>query len=130
MDKYKLIRHSYHPYATMGYFQGDGVSLHSIERPWKENKAFESCIPEGVYICKPYSSQKYPNVWELDSVENRTKILIHVANYARDVQGCIGLGLGISSSGLMVTSSRLAIDKLRSIQGGREFELTIRSFEI
>lgn len=126
MEILNLDRHSYHPGATVGEIRFNDRVFHTIERPWLNNQPFVSCIPEGFYLCRPYSSAKYPDVYEIVGVPGRDKILIHVANYAKDVQGCIGLGLGISTDRLMVTSSRDALSAFKNLIGSESFYLNIK----
>ena len=69
----------------------------TIERPWKNNERRVSCIPEGVYGLK---TKEYGRFWDkykkpipiLQDTKPRTEILIHPANYAKDLAGCIALG--------------------------------------
>ncbi|MFA0814108.1 DUF5675 family protein, partial [Microbulbifer epialgicus] len=75
----------------------------------------------------PYSSAKYPSVWELQEVPGRSKILIHTANYASDVQGCIGIGTAQAPGAWWVTQSRKAIQELQDILPPR-FELNVTHF--
>jgi len=102
--------------------------LYTIELPWLDNAVGKSCIPEGVYTMKPYSSQKHPNVWQYQNVKGRTACLIHPANYACDVrignilhknelQGCTAVGFGIEEDVPMITRSRDAIEYLRTTIG-------------
>lgn len=122
-----LERFAYGPDATLGRLVLDGSLFYTVERPWLDNAPFKSCIPEGIYQVEPYSSPKYPGVWEIIDVPERTHILIHVANYARDVQGCIGVGMGLNQSDWMVTHSRNAITLLRT-KFPESFELNITHF--
>lgn len=126
-----LERHSYSPVGTFGrLFTGHGI-LHTVERQWLGNKPYESCIPEGVYDVIPYSSAKYPDVWELQDVPGRSKILIHVANYPREVEGCIGLGMGFYNDPMGVSKSRDAIQSFREIMHGVDkFTLEIIQFRV
>ena len=64
----------------------------TLEHPWKQNAPFISCIPTGEYICKPYSSAKYPNTWQICDVKDRDFVLIHWGNFLKDTQGCIIVG--------------------------------------
>lgn len=122
-----LERFAYGPDATLGRLVLDGSLFYTVERPWVGNEPFVSCIPEGIYQVEPYSSPKYPDVWEITDVPERTHILIHVANYSRDVQGCIGVGMGLNTSDWMVTHSQNAITLLRT-KLPEEFELNITHF--
>lgn len=122
-----LIRHTYHPEATMGEIKIGAYSFQTIEKPWKNNEAWNSCIPEGVYTCSPYSSDKYPNVYEITDVPDRTHILFHKGNYSKNVSGCIAIGTGVN--GLMVTDSVDAMDSFRRLLGSDDFILTIKKCE-
>ncbi|MGR5150171.1 DUF5675 family protein [Photobacterium alginatilyticum] len=46
-------------------------------------------IKSGTYTVMPYSSPKYPNVYELQNVPGRSYILIHSGNYHKDTLGCL-----------------------------------------
>lgn len=71
------------------------VETKTIELVWKDNEPRVSCIPEGVYDLEPslWHSHNNKPVWEIKNVPNRSRILIHPANYAsgKHVQllGCI-----------------------------------------
>lgn len=135
--KTAVITRTYFDDATLGIFKfldRNNPCFYTIERPWLDNKTNESCIPEGEYICEPYSSDKYPDVWELQDVKDRSLILIHVGNWAHDVKGCIAIGL---SSGYLrysngnvlkaVQSSSNAVNELRRIIGKENsFKLIIK----
>jgi hypothetical protein len=122
-----LERFAYGPEATLGRLILDGALFYTIERPWLDNTPFKSCIPEGVYRVEPYSSPKYPDVWELKEVPERTHILIHAANHAKDVQGCIGPGMGLAPGAWWVTHSQNAMTVLRS-KLPQEFEINVTHY--
>jgi len=112
-----------------------GVLLHhnraimlTMEDPWRSNEQNVSCIPTGTYTCKPYSSVKFPNVWQLHDVPGRTLILIHAGNSHLDTNGCILVGQQFGQlNGLpAVLSSKKALDELRALASGwTEFDLTV-----
>ena len=58
----------------------------------------------------------------------RFLILCHIANWSKDVIGCIGPGIGKANSnnGPMVTSSKAAMKKLMDYIDGDDAELEIR----
>jgi len=93
-----------------------------IERPWLDNRPSASCIPAGRYVLIPYSSAKYPDVWAFYGgtvgieTGDRTRCLIHVANYVHQVQGCLGIGFstGTKDSLPCVWQSKKALDDLRN----------------
>lgn len=130
-----LLKRTYFNDATIGllWIEGqDNPVWHTIEKPWLDNMAFKSCIPEGEYVVKSYTSQKYPDVWEITSVQDRTHILIHAGNWESDLQGCIAVGVSAgymqqaSESKKAVTSSRIAINQLKKVIGyPSEFKLKI-----
>jgi hypothetical protein len=97
MNQIILIR-DYKEEATIGRIIKDGKEIcKTLERPNLDNAKDDpntkinesSCIPEGVYSCKKYSSVKYPNTWEVKGVKNRSKILFHSANTINQLLGCI-----------------------------------------
>ncbi len=137
MVKDLVLKRSYFQDATIGHLfplGQDNPLWFTIEPPDLDNKKNISCIPEGVYEVKPYSSVKYPDVWELQNVHNRTKILIHVGNWVSDTDGCILIG---TSTGYLqhsrscekaVKSSKQAIKELKEYLGyPSTFKLYIRS---
>jgi len=132
-----ILKRSYFSDATLGILYIEGLNdpvFHTIERPWLENENNISCIPEGEYRVKNYSSAKYKDVWQLCDVSERTYILIHKGNWAHDVKGCIAIGM---SSGYLkyeqqflkaVMASADAMDKLKEVTNYPDgFSLLIRS---
>ena len=104
--------------ATLGKLSlGTELIAHTLENPWLDNETFISCIPTGDYKVKKYSSKKYPDVWELQDVKDRSKILIHNGNLEKHTQGCIlvGSAWGFISEELAVLNSKNTLNKLRSI---------------
>ena len=61
----------------------------TLEPPDKENQQSVSSIPAQQYICKRYSSQSYPNTWQITNVPGRSKVLIHAGNTVDHTEGCI-----------------------------------------
>ena len=72
----------------------------SMERPWKDNKNDESCIPAGLYrlkkrvspIVDKTSGGEFKEGWEVTDVQGRTFIMFHVGNYVRNSNGCVLIG--------------------------------------
>jgi hypothetical protein len=91
-------------------------TLYTLELPWLDNKRGESCIPVGTYKLKRHTSPKFGKCFWLQDVPNRSEILIHPANYTRQLRGCIAVGLDhadIDKDGeLDTTSSRKAMQEL------------------
>jgi len=86
--------------GTFGFFCHPDLLLRTCELPWHDNEPNFSCIPEGLYVVKPYHSRKFGDVWHVTGVDGRTWILTHSGNVAGDVkqgwhthsEGCILLG--------------------------------------
>jgi hypothetical protein len=91
----------------------------TLELPWRNNRRNESCILSGFYNVVPRYSEKFKNHLHILDVPNRAWILFHVANWPRDIEGCIAVGLGfadIDNDGLLeVASSRIAMAQLNKI---------------
>jgi len=78
----------------------DVWSCRTIELPFRGNERWTSCIPPGRYVAEVVQGSPafgYPHVWVHDrgsraAAGTRTGIKIHVANYARQLEGCIAVG--------------------------------------
>lgn len=102
--------------------------LRTLELPDKGNKKRVSCIPCGVYWVEKRWSEKYGDHFHITDVEGREWILIHSANFFRQLLGCIAVGFShtdIDGDGYRdVTSSKAALKKLNELLPQR-FKLTI-----
>ena len=111
------------------HINGKPISV-TLERPWQENKAFESCIPFGFYPLTRIESSKafkYPH-YLLEGVPDRTFIKIHVANYPSELHGCIGVGSYFANGAIAVCKSRKAMDHtMWSLDRHEKLALNIRS---
>ena len=89
---------------------------YTLELPWKDNQRRVSCIPQGTYKAVKHRSPKFGNSVWIKDVPNRSEILIHPANYVRQLLGCIAVGKDlkdIDGDGLEdTTSSRNTMNKL------------------
>lgn len=65
----------------------------TLELPDKDNQGRISCIPEGTYTVVKRNSAKYGDHFHIKDVPNRSYILVHNANYKRQLLGCIAVGL-------------------------------------
>ena len=111
-----LRRFADSPMGTFGRLTlPDGWGCFTVERPWAQNKPGVSCIPVGTYQLKldQYHKGGYP-AYEVTGVPNRARILIHRANRAEEVEGCIapGTSLGSIQGEWAVTNSGTAFDHL------------------
>lgn len=148
---FSLIR-DYKTEATLGILKdSSGNELFKIlERPNLSNakddpntsKNESGCIPEGVYLCKRYSSPKFPNTWEVIGIPNRASILFHSANTVDQLKGCIAPCMKIIDGWALHPemkdqipvdkrwfgySSKEAMTKLREFVGNEDFMITITS---
>ena len=99
--------------GILGVLHSNGSPMAvTLERPWKDNKAWESCIPFGMYPLTRLDKSKafnYPH-YLLEGVPDRTFIKIHVANYPSELSGCIGVGSYFANGSIAVCKSRNAMD--------------------
>lgn len=125
--------------GTFGTLELDSHVFFTVEKPWKDNRPFDSCIPEGEYSLVPHQSKKYGHVLALinhdlhithfpEPETERYAILIHAANFPKDVQGCIGLGDNYIQDKNMVTNSKQSIiDFYNMVSPQETHQLTIEN---
>ena len=98
MKKVVLIRSIHESKQTLGHlFVLDGTQLmfkcKTLELPYNDNIRNLSSVPSGLYPLHYEYSPKFDRaLWELKNVPNRSECKIHVANYVRQLNGCIALG--------------------------------------
>ncbi len=134
--KLKLITFGTEECTIGKLYCNDALICKTIERRWRDNQASVSCIPEGVYKLIPTQSPKFGNSYclvneelgvTLNGPSKRTHILIHSANKASQLMGCIA---PVSSFGIMDGewagfNSRAAKVRLFAKLNGDEHELEI-----
>lgn len=113
----KLIRQPSQPGGTLGTWYNDDGSIlcRTIELPWDDNEPDKSCIPAADYVFRKYLSPHLGYwVWRADDVQARNNIEIHIANRARQLLGCIGVGMafGEIDGELAVLNSQIAFNML------------------
>jgi hypothetical protein len=100
----------------------------TLELPWRDNERGKSCIPAGTYEVIVHKSPKFGQCFWVRGVPGRLEILIHPANFTRQLRGCIAPGLDfddIDNDGTIdVKSSRKAMDKLL-LTLSNKFTLTV-----
>lgn len=109
----------------------------TMERPWipmpgsRGGLSGKSCVPAGDYKLVHHNSEVHPNTWalvnsDLDVIHwedpnrpaARCLVLIHAANYARELRGCIAPGTRrtVTAEGVhMVVNSKLAVLELKRL---------------
>jgi hypothetical protein len=129
------------PGATIGVltFDGSTETFCSIELPWDNNQPNKSCVPAGIFELIRFISEEHGLTWKLHNPAlniygegivpdgGRDAVELHSANFARQLLGCIALGL----SGLpmldpvthqvepAVQDSGAAITRLRALLGSQ-----------
>lgn len=110
-----VIKRTYSPKVTTGCAElwSDGrlvFEFATVELPWVDNRVGKSCIPEGTYKAKKHIAPSKGNSIWLQDVPGRSEILIHTANFVRELRGCIAPGYShkdIDNDGVIdVTESR------------------------
>lgn len=128
MRRLTLYRYYYGKQFTLGHIALNDRLLYTIEDAWLDNAVGKSCIPDGTYDCAPrqFFAGGYPAI-EVTKVPGRTHILIHRANTAEDVTGCIAVGstLGILGGIMAVLGSKPAHDLIMFDYGTQPFKLEI-----
>lgn len=114
--------------GTFGVLLKDSIPFClTVELPWRNNEKRISCIPPGQYKCVPLEHNRWGKCYHLQDVPERTEILIHPANLASQLQGCIAPGTSFDRlrgcDG--VHGSRKALDELVGLTQFEEFELYV-----
>lgn len=104
------------PTCTMGIITNGVKSLQTMERPWvftpdsPAGLKGQSCVPPGRYRLERHSTDAHSNVWALINHaldvyhweseipasrkgKARSVVLIHAANRAEELKGCIAPGI-------------------------------------
>ena len=108
-----LIRDTFTKESTIGRLFINGESFcDTLENPYINNERNISCIPEGNYkvrlrLARESATRDYLHLLVQD-VPNRSYILFHIGNTAKDTSGCILVGNGRQQD--VVENSRLAMD--------------------
>lgn len=128
MKTVTIQRSFYSDKATLGVMiiEGEEAPIFTLENPWLDNKPYKSCIPVGVYECRPHNSPKFGEVYIVENVEGRTHILFHAGNRAKDTYGCILLGstMGYDNEPF-IGASKAALKRFKTIIGDEAFKLII-----
>lgn len=124
-------------YGTFGELYVDGEFVcYTVEREWSNNKQSFSCVPCGTYDLEPHESPTHGTCYALQQrslgvtiygPSQRTHILIHIANKATELAGCIapGKSLGVVSGEWAVLNSGGAFNLLMTLLDGKPATLEI-----
>ena len=93
-------------------------SCKTVELEVDCNARRDDAIPNGLYKVVLRYSAKYKNHFHITGVPNRSLILMHNANFSRELLGCVGVGkkhADIDKDGLIdVTSSKATMKEMMS----------------
>ena len=128
-----LIRDTFSENSILGELFVNGERMcDTLELPYKDNQKSISCIPAGEYSvrlrpARQSATRDYLHLLVQD-VKDRSYILFHRGNTAKDSRGCILVGLGSQQD--IVHNSTLAMDLLiKEILhlGGENINLIIKN---
>jgi len=128
-----LIRDTFTDESTIGELFVNGERFcDTLELPYRDNKKSISCIPSGNYKVRmryprESATRDYLHLLVKD-VKDRSFILFHRGNTAKDTQGCILVGQGSQQD--IVYNSTLAMDLLMKEiinLGGENINLIIKN---
>ena len=132
MIEFNLERFCYSEMGTFGIMYTDSFQCYTVEQPWRNNKPFKSCIPEGIYSVRRAATPNHPrtfilsndalDVHEVNQGKGRYAILLHTGNTMDDIVGCIAPGdrLGCLGGIWSVMDSRSAYKRLDNRIGENE----------
>ena len=128
-----IIRDTFTEKSTLGrLFVNCEDFCDTLELPYRDNQRSISCIPAGEYkvrlrLARESATRDYLHLLVQD-VPNRTYILFHRGNTAKDTRGCILVGQGSQQD--IVHNSTLAMDLLMKEiinLGGENINLIIKN---
>lgn len=130
--KLKLQRYLFAKDYTMGLLFVDGVFFcDTIEDTYRgqdlkgKKVANETCIPYGVYTVKiTYSNKHKKNMPQILSVPYFEGIRIHSANTAKDLSGCVGVGVK-SKNGEVIESRKTYNALLKRLETANNIKIDI-----
>lgn len=129
MKRALMIRSPSSDDGTFSTFSCGDFKCFMTERPWKDNKSNESCIPTGLYVCKWKKSPKFGWCYEVTNVQGRGNILIHPGNFYWHSHGCLlpAAKLGWMDGHKAGLLSRPTVLKLNTFFNKEDFLLEIRN---
>ena len=128
-----VIRDEFTDKSTMGnlYLNGEWL-CDTLELPYLDNQRSISCIPAGEYkvrlrTAEESATRDYLHLL-VEDVKDRTYILFHRGNSAKDTRGCVLVGIGREQD--FVKNSTLAMSLLMKEiinLGGTNINLIIKN---
>ena len=136
METITLERFAYTPWGVFGRLVYGDFRAFTVERPWADNKARESCIPDGEYELQWFNSPKFGPTWAIvggtvslhpDGKAKRSLVLFHAGNTMDDLLGCIAMGstLGTVNGKWAVLNSGNTVNAFKAATKGKSLKLVI-----
>ncbi len=128
-----ILRDTFSDESTIGELFVNGERFcDTLELPYRDNQRSISCIPIGEYkvrlrVARESATRDYLHLLVKD-VKDRSHILFHRGNTAKDTRGCILVGQGSQQD--IVHNSTLAMDLLMKEiinLGGENINLIIKN---
>jgi|TARA_B110000014_G_C20123958_1_gene597205 hypothetical protein len=128
-----ILRDTFSDESTIGELFVNGERFcDTLELPYRDNQRSISCIPVGEYkvrlrVARESATRDYLHLLVKD-VKDRSHILFHRGNTAKDTRGCILVGRGSQQD--IVHNSTLAMDLLMQeiiYLGGENINLIIKN---
>jgi hypothetical protein len=128
MLTYILMRISMTNDCTFGVMKDENniPFMVTLELPWRNNQHDISCIPVGTYKCIRINSPKHGNCFELQGVQDRQSVEIHIGNYPKDTEGCILTGTSFDGTAAVGRSTEAFQKFMQKLNGQNEFNLRIQ----
>lgn len=127
----RLVRVTEYNGATMGALCfNDKPEMLTLEEAWRNNETKISCIPDGKYKIKRHRSPKFGITFRVENVPERSEILFHIGNTAKDTEGCILLGQrygNLHTEPAVLNSNKAFQTFLKVMNGIDEAELIVVS---
>jgi len=99
----------------------------TLELPWNNNERRKSCIPAGVYVCHRVCSKKFGDTFEISGVFDRSNILFHPGNTAKDTKGCVLIGELFDLKNESLVNSKKAFGNfMNELESYNDFILKVR----
>ena len=110
---------------------GKKLQLKTIELPWLDNAKGTSCVPVGIYeVVYKLSPRLKKKTYRLVDVPGRDGVLIHPANFAKQLKGCIApckAFTDLDNDGVIDgANSRIAVEELENFFDRKGFTLEIK----
>lgn len=125
----ELVRLEETLFGTVGVLKvNKEVFCFTLEPPDRLNETNRSSIPAQQYLVAPYSSGKYPDVYQIKDVPGRTKVLFHSGNTVKHTAGCVLLGSSVGrlkGANRAVLNSGRTFNAFKALLGEEEAHLTI-----